>query len=208
EAWRRPGTGHGRSGSVGPRRAVPADRCRRNSWRLRLLPGHLPDLCLNDVDHVSGSLSSNPARFGHVHLLIVGTAILDLVVRARAGGGGVTDIRAVCHGRGAGSVQLPAGVVYIVDHEAQMVNARIARRVPRTLPRVLAPGPEDRKVDVPVGKVHARSRLADLLEAEDVLVEGRGLFGIRSADGDVLDPGHGASLPARFSVERVACRSS
>jgi len=71
----------------------------------------------------------------------------------------------------------------VVDHEAQMVNARVARRVPGTLARVLSPGLEDREIDVPVGKVHARSRLADLLQAEHVLVEGRGLlgYGVRMA---------------------------
>ena len=65
----------------------------------------------------------------------------------------------------------------VVDHEAQMVNARVARRVPGTL---------------------ARSRLADLLQAEHVLVEGRGLLGVRSANGDVLDPGHWTSFLSSF----------
>ena len=86
----------------------------------------------------------------------------------------------------------------VVDHEAQMVNARVARRVPGTLARVLSPGLEDREIDVPVGKVHARSRLADLLQAEHVLVEGRDLLGVRSANGDVLDPGHWTSFLSSF----------
>ena len=90
----------------------------------------------------------------------------------------------------------------VVDHEAQMVNARVARRVPGTLARVLSPGLEDREIDVPVGKVHARSRLADLLQAEHVLVEGRGLLGVRSANGDVLDPGHWTSFLSSFLRRR------
>src|SRR5207247_10147978 len=107
-----------------PSPAWAADRCRLRDERLGEIKPAGTDLSLNDVGHASGSLRSNPARFGHVHLLIVGTAILDLVVRARAGGAGVTDIRAVRHGHGAGRVQLPAGVVNVIDHEAQMMNAR------------------------------------------------------------------------------------
>src|SRR5262245_66401476 len=75
------------------------------------------------------------------------------------------------------------------------MDAGVVRLVARTLARALVLRFQDGQVDVAVGQVKARARLAHFLETEHFLVEGRGLLGIRRPDSDVLDPGH-ARLPA------------
>ncbi len=72
----------------------------------------------------------------------------------------------------------------VVDHEAQMVNARVARRVPGTLARVLSPGLEDREIDVPfplMGLV-PRLRIVEAVADMELVGEDRkGRLRIRAA---------------------------
>ena len=68
------------------------------------------------------------------------------------------------------------------------------RLVSGALAAALIPRFQDRQVDVPVGQIAPCPGLADFLQTEYLLVEGRGLLGVRRPDGDVLDPGHARLL--------------
>src|SRR5262245_17308874 len=76
-----------------------------------------------------------------------------------------------------------------------MMNAGVVGLVSWALARAIVLRFQDGQIDIAVGQVAARARLAHFLEPEHFLVEGRRLLGIRRPDGDVLDPGH-ARLPA------------
>src|SRR6185503_4574137 len=119
-------------------------------------------------------LAGDPASLGDVDLLTVRPAVLDLVVRAGARArAAVAHVGPIRHGIGPRLVELAASLVDVVHHEAEVMDAAVSGNVARALAVAVVLGLEDRQVDVAVGEVTAGPRLADFLQAEHVLVEGR-----------------------------------
>src|SRR5687768_15833120 len=86
-----------------------------------------------------------------------------------------------------------------------MVDAGIAGDIAGAFACALVGGLENCQVDVPIREIIAPPGPAHLLQAKHLLVKRRSLFRVRSAYGDVLDPGHG-SLPSVDNAHRMWLR--